>query len=100
MSLKEKDYIRMMAVRKRKFLEEHLRPFQNEWMLEEMEEFGDEVNNTAYRAFKQGKITKQEYQETVDAARSEWTKLYQRVKDYEDQEGYIARLTGEVSYSD
>lgn len=95
--LEEKYYIGLIAKRKREFLEKHLRPSQNEWVLEEMEEYGDEVNTAAYLAFKHGKMTKNEYQETVDAARSEWIILYEKVKEHEEEQEYLARLTGQVS---
>ena len=68
--------------------------------LKEMEEFGDEVHICAEAAFKHKKMTKQEFQETVTAARDEWTKLFFKVKEYEEQAEYLARLTGQISFND
>lgn len=98
--MKEKHYIGQMAVRKRKALEEHMRPSDNEWMLEEMHEFVDEVSNAAYLAFKHGKMSKQDYQETVVAAMDEWTNLRKKVEAHEESEDYLLRLTGQISPSD
>jgi hypothetical protein len=100
MSLRsEKYYISEMAKNKRKALEKHMRLKDNEWMLEEMHEFGDEVHIAAYQAFKQNRMTKQEFQETVTAARDEWVLLLKKVREHEEQSEYLARLTGEISYS-
>lgn len=96
----EKHYISLMAVRKREALEKHMRPAKNEWMLEEMHEFVDEVSVAAYQAFKHGKMTKKQYQDTVDAAMNEWSNLTDKVKAHEEEEDFILRLSGQIVFDD
>jgi hypothetical protein len=51
-------------------------------------------------AFKHGKMSKKEFQETVMAARSAWITARKEIEQYVSEEDYLARLTGKVGPSD
>ena len=90
----ECEYIQMMADRR----VEHYRQFydvaDNDWILQELEEWGDEVMMAASLAYDHGKMTKKEFQDTVSAARSAWIKVFEELKEYVRQEEYVRRLCG------
>lgn len=78
------DMKQLTAARVRFFLS-HVRARDNEWILEEMHEFGDEVNNRYYHMFKAGLIDKRFYQEVVSVARNGWTALKLFIREVEKE---------------
>lgn len=90
----EAEYIEMMSNARLNLYRKHYRVKDNEWILQELEEWGDEVQIAAYRAHKNGKMTKKEYQETVAAARSAWIRAREEIEEYERQEEFCQRLCG------
>lgn len=90
----EKEYIQLMADRRVAHYRQFYRTKDNEWILQELEEWGDEVMIAASLAFDHGKMTKKEMQETVAAARSAWIKAHEEIEEYVRQEDYLRRLCG------
>lgn len=90
----EKEYIAKMSMARVIFYRPHYRAKDNEWILQELSEWGDEVQMAAMAAWKHGKMTQREYQEAVSAARDAWEIAAQEIKEYEVQAEYIGRLCG------
>ena len=90
------DYIKQMAESRIAFYSKHIRANDNEWILQEMEEWGDEVQIAAERSWKNRIITKADYQQIVDAARDGWTQLRVLIEAHEESEDFIGRLTGQI----
>jgi hypothetical protein len=70
-----------------------MRRKDNEWILEEFHEFGDEVNNTYYLLYKAGRVEKLQYQRIVSIARDAWAELKIIVEEVEE----ICRQNPKVS---
>lgn len=78
----------------REAYERHLRPTQNEYLVEDLEEEIDQLNIALHASFKRGIITKQEYQSCMAIAWEQVTILREHIQEHEEEEEYIARLTG------
>jgi len=74
--------------------EKHIRASQNEWLLEDMAWYVDELNKVLYQQFKHGIICKEAYQDCMAIAWEQWAGLALDVKQFEKQEDYIIRLCG------
>lgn len=96
----EREYIDQMARARVAFYRPHYRTKDNEWILEELHEWGDEIHVAAENAWKQKRLSKEDFQSIVAAAREAWTIAALEIKEYEEQNDYLARLAGEVSYND
>jgi hypothetical protein len=90
----EKEYIQMMSDRRLEHYRKYYDIKDNEWILQELDEWADEVQIAATLACEQGRMTKKEMQETVVAARSAWSRAREEIEEYEREEGYIRRLCG------
>jgi hypothetical protein len=70
----KEDMTNLTEARLLSFLKE-MRKTDNEWMLEEMFEFGDEVQLSHRAMFEAGLIEKEHYQQVVAIARLGWAQL-------------------------
>ena len=101
MSLRpESDYIQLMSDRRVKHYRKFYGAKDNDWILQELEEWGDEVQSAALVAYEHGRMTKAEYQATVSAARSAWEQAFKEIEEYVKEEDYILRLSGQISPTD
>jgi len=90
-----KEAVACLAQNWRKHYEKHIRVDCNQWLLEDMAEYVDQVRQTAMAACKQGLITKEEMQDIIAIAEEELTQLHITIQKRESEDDYIARLCGE-----
>ena len=81
------DAIKQMAAARVRFYKGEIRSEWNEWILQELEEWGDEVQLPAYRSWKDGIITQEYYQQIVSAAREPWIILHKEIEKHESRSG-------------
>lgn len=69
----------------------------NEWMVEDFDEWYDELQKVLENDRRRGIIDVALYQDWLSAAREYWVILVEMINEHEKEEEYIARLTGEHS---
>ena len=70
-----KEDMRRMTEARLAFFLQHIRFKNNEWLLEEMHEFGCAVNDQYYHMVEADLVTKEQYQKIVVIARMGWAEL-------------------------
>lgn len=72
----------------------HLRPSMNEWMIEDFDEWYDQLQSILEKDRQRGIIDKALYQDWLSAAREYWVVLVEMIQEYEKEEEYITRMCG------
>ena len=75
----------------------HLRPSMNEWMLEDFDDWYDQLNIILEKDRIRGVIDKKIYQDWLDQAQEFRVEIYQMIKDHEAEEDFIHRLCNPIS---
>lgn len=81
-SIQKKDVVQLCA-NWRKDYRKHIRPNQNQWLLEDMAWHCDELNKVLYAQWQAGIICKKAYQDCMAIAWEEWATLQLEVNDIE-----------------
>jgi len=80
---KARDDMRNLTKAKVDFYVGEIREKDNEWILEEMEEWGNGVNETYHAMWKGGIITLRDYQEITVIARDGWVTVFKEIAKHE-----------------
>ena len=79
------DDIRNITEARVDFYLREIREKDNEWILEEMHEFYDEVNTTYYLMWKAGVISQDSYQSIASIPMEGWSLLHRAITNYESR---------------
>jgi len=72
----------------------HLRPSMNEWMLEDFDEWYDQLNLILEKDRQRGIIDKALFQSWLAMAQEFRVEIYDMIQKHEKDEDYVARLCG------
>lgn len=80
-----------------KHFRKHLRPSMNEWMVQDYDEWYDQLQIVLEKDRKRGVITKETYQDWLAVASEFHVKLVSMIQNHEETEDYIHRLCNPIS---